>query len=157
MNTKEYHRRRDQLTPVVKQAQQQQEVAAQSLITATQRRERTVKQLTALQEFRDEYFQQLAKRCEGSITARELHRYGEFFQQLDQGIDRVRQEIGYREREVEMKQTDWQQQYAKTEALKEVVNGYQQQNRQYEARQEQRQLEEQGLQMWQRRQRLGEF
>ncbi len=153
MNTNEFRRRQSQLVPAIDKAQQQQDAAAQALKLAAQRRDLTKNQLNTLEQFRNDYFQQLHQRCEQQISARELHRYSEFFRELDQGIDRIRQESRQRDRDVDKRQGDWQSRCRHTTALHQVVHGYARQHRAYEDRQEQRQLEEQGLQMWHRRQR----
>lgn len=134
--------RASRLAPVIDMAARAEREAARNLGRCqSQLTQAEVKQ-GELERYRGDYQQQWLTHGQQGVSGQWLMGYQRFLSQLETAIDQQRQAAAWHLNSVNKARELWQQRYARLEALRKLVQRYQQEARLAEDKREQKMLDE---------------
>ncbi|MFY8272894.1 flagellar export protein FliJ [Pseudoalteromonas sp. SSDWG2] len=77
--------------------------------------------LTGLNQFRGEYMQQLMTKAQTGLSSAGFSHYQNFISKIDQAIEQQTQVVDTAKRVAEQRQSQWQQQRIRTEAVAKLI------------------------------------
>ena len=130
------------LAPVVDMAERAEREAARSLGHTQLLLTQAETKLGELEHYLGDYQQQWLTQGRQGVSGQWLMGYQRFLSQLETAINQQRQAAAWHLNNVNKARELWQQRYARLEALRKLVQRYQQEARQAEDKREQKMLDE---------------
>lgn len=130
------------LAPVVEMAERAEREAALQLGHAQGLMRQAEAQLGDLERYRGDYQQQWITEGQRGVSGQWLMNYQRFLSQLETAIGQQRGSVDWHRNNMLKVREVWQQHYARLEALKKLVNRYQDEARLVDDRREQKLLDE---------------
>lgn len=134
--------RASRLAPVIDMAERAEREAARSLGRCQQLLTQAEVKQGELERYRGDYQQQWLTQGRQGVSGQWLMGYQRFLSQLETAIDQQRQAVAWHLNSVNKAREVWQQRYARLEALRKLVQRYQQEARLAEDKREQKMLDE---------------
>ncbi len=125
--------------------QGREQEAAQALGRSQQRLLDSKNQLTALHDYRTDYFQQLQKQGEQGITGQMLNSYQGFLNQLDVAIEQQHKQIATFNEECDTMRRHWLIRRNRTQVIEKTMQRFDQREQVQHDRREQRELDDHSL------------
>jgi len=141
------------LQPVIKMAQEKEQVAARELAAALSALAAAEEKLAELVSYREEYHQGLQFKSRNGLHAMQMKDFQVFLGRLDAAIQQQQQVLVELQAGIEKSRQTWQQKKRRLSALDKLTLRQQRQEQQDEARREQGESNEHALRGW--RQEVG--
>jgi flagellar FliJ protein len=130
------------LAPVIDMAERAEREAARALGRTQSLLSQAEVKLGELERYLGDYQQQWLTQGRQGVSGQWLMGYQRFLSQLETAIGQQRQAVSWHLNSVNKARELWQQRYARLEALRKLVQRYQQEARQAEDKREQKMLDE---------------
>jgi len=130
------------LETLISLTREKRDTASQRLVALRRARQDAQTQLETLQRYRQEYREKLQTAMQHGIGPDSWRNYEQFLRSLDAAIERARQSLGERERQLGQGQQHWQQEQRRLSAYDTLETRRQQREQQREQKREQRQNDE---------------
>jgi flagellar FliJ protein len=134
--------RASRLAPVIEMAERAEREAARSLGRCQQLLTQAEVKHGELERYRGDYQQQWLTQGQQGVSGQWLMGYQRFLSQLETAIGQQRQALEWHLNSLNKAREVWQQRYARLEALRKLVQRYQQEVRLAEDKREQKMLDE---------------
>ncbi len=134
--------RSKRMTPVVKVAENREQVAARILGEAQQRLSLQERRLDELVSYRDQYAEQFQQSSGMGMGAARLQDYRVFLARLHAAIEQQQRVIAHCRQDCERQRRNWMSTRTRTQALGKVVERYQREERRADERREQHDTDE---------------
>ena len=134
--------RSKRMQPVAHHAEQKEQDAVRVFVEAQKALEACEKQLQQLQDYREEYKQQLSDQQQQSISMRRLRDYQLFIDNLGSSIEGAIREVEIKRKICEEKKQLWLACRSRSHALNSVVEKYQREEFRHKEKLEQKEQDE---------------
>ncbi|MBP8184348.1 MAG: flagella biosynthesis chaperone FliJ [Pseudomonas sp.] len=134
--------RASRLAPVIEMAERAEREAARALGQNQQLLTQAQVKQGELERYRGDYQQQWLTQGQQGVSGQWLMGYQRFLSQLETAIGQQRQAVAWHLNSVNKARELWQQRYARLEALRKLVQRYQQEARLADDKREQKMLDE---------------
>jgi len=145
-------KRSKRLNPVVELAEKETEAALIKVGEANTAWLQDKQQLDDLHRYKGEYLAKFRSGDSLVMSAQKVLELRAFLSQLDQAIDAQQQQVNNNYRQLEQQREAWKLVRMKEQAMNSLVERYQNEELQQEAKQEQRDNDERNTSQWHRRQ-----
>jgi len=145
-------KRSKRLNPVVELAEKKTEAALIKVGEANTAWLQEKQQLDDLHRYKGEYLAKFRSGDSLVMSAQKVLELRAFLSQLDQAIDAQQQQVNSSYRQLEQQREAWKRVRMKEQAINSLVERYQNEELQQEAKQEQRDNDERNTSQWHRRQ-----
>lgn len=130
------------MAPVLDMALNEERKAAQTLGECQRQLDEAGKRLEDLQHYAGEYEKGWAQRGGQGVTREWLINYQQFMSQMQNAIEQQQQTQAWHQQSLERARQAWRQRYQRVEALRKLIERYQQEARARADKQEQKLLDE---------------
>lgn len=130
------------MAPVLDMALDEERKAAKVLGDCQRQLEEAGKRLHDLQHYAGEYEKGWAQRGSQGVSRDWLLNYQRFMTQMQSAIEQQKQTLAWHQQSLERAREGWRQRYQRVEALRKLIEGYQEEARARADKEEQKLLDE---------------